>query len=242
MSTGKITITAFLAALFAVVAFMFKGFVIIPGITELRPVNAFPITYGLLFGQMGAVASCLGNIIGDVLGGTLTPGSVGGAIGNYGMAYVPYKVYCGLRPGQSALLLKDTKDYLLYAFLSLLAAATAAIIIPVFTDAMQLAPYTLLFMIILVNNFVATMIIGTLLQKYLAPKICQGSLNKYCVKLGDKGTQTTSTEAKLLAAVTTIALLVGLVFCMLYPPPAFANSLVLWTMGAFSALIVVLMR
>lgn len=242
MRTSRITITPFLAGLFVVVALMFKGFVIIPGITELRPVNAFPLVYGLMFGQMGAVACCLGNIIGDVLGGTFTPASIGGAIGNYAMSYVPYKIYCGLRPGQRALLLKDTKDYLLFAFLALLASAAAAIIIPTFTDAMKLAPYTLLFMIILVNNLAGTMIIGTIFQKYLTPKIYQGTFSKYCVKPGDKGTQTTPAEAKLLAAVIILGLAVGLVFCRLYPPPAFANNIVLWTMGAFSALIVVLMR
>ena len=49
--TEKLTVTALLTAVFAVTALVFKGFVIIPSITELRPVNAFPLIFGLLFGN-----------------------------------------------------------------------------------------------------------------------------------------------------------------------------------------------
>lgn len=57
--TEKLTVAALLTAVFAVTALLFKGFVIIPipSITELRPVNAFPLIFGLLFGKLGAVAS-----------------------------------------------------------------------------------------------------------------------------------------------------------------------------------------
>ena len=56
--TEKLTVAALLTAVFAVTALLFKGFVIIPipSITELRPVNAFPLIFGLLFSK-GAVAS-----------------------------------------------------------------------------------------------------------------------------------------------------------------------------------------
>ena len=49
--TEKLTVAALLTAVFAVTALLFKGFVIIPipSITELRPVNAFPLIFGLLF-------------------------------------------------------------------------------------------------------------------------------------------------------------------------------------------------
>ncbi len=49
--TEKLTFAALLTAVFAVTALLFKGFVIIPipSITELRPVNAFPLIFGLLF-------------------------------------------------------------------------------------------------------------------------------------------------------------------------------------------------
>lgn len=51
--TEKLTFAALLTAVFAVTALLFKGFVIIPipSITELRPVNAFPLIFGLLFGN-----------------------------------------------------------------------------------------------------------------------------------------------------------------------------------------------
>ena len=127
--TEKLTVTALLAALFAVTALAFKGFVIIPSITELRPVNALPLIYGLLFGHLGAVASALGNLFGDAVGGTLTFASAGGMIGNFAMAYIPYKIWGALlcKADEDIFLLTGAKSYFWYFVLALLSAIPAAV-------------------------------------------------------------------------------------------------------------------
>jgi energy-coupling factor transport system substrate-specific component len=52
--TQMVVLVALSAAIYAAVLIPFKGFPIIPGYIELRPANAFPIVFGLLFGPAGA--------------------------------------------------------------------------------------------------------------------------------------------------------------------------------------------
>src|SRR5215210_903349 len=62
--TQMVVLVALSAAIYAAVLIPFKGFPIIPGYIELRPANAFPIVFGLLFGPAGAWGAALGNLIG----------------------------------------------------------------------------------------------------------------------------------------------------------------------------------
>lgn len=67
------------------------GFVIIPGATWIRPANALTPVFGVLFGIPGAIGTAIGNFIADSLAGFLGLGSLGGFVGNFILAYVPYK-------------------------------------------------------------------------------------------------------------------------------------------------------
>ena len=49
----KILLTAVLTAVFVLIAVPFKVMSLIPGFTEIRPVNCFNMLYGLLFGIYG---------------------------------------------------------------------------------------------------------------------------------------------------------------------------------------------
>ena len=90
--TQLVVLVALSAAIYAAVLIPFKGFPIVPGYIELRPANAFPVVFGLLFGPAGAWGAAIGNLIGDFFG-TLTLGSVGGFVGNFFLAYLPYKMW-----------------------------------------------------------------------------------------------------------------------------------------------------
>jgi len=239
--TEKLTVGALLTAIFAVTALAFKGFVIIPGITEIRPVNAFPICFGLLFGNVGAIACGLGNFIGDLVGGTLTLGSVGGFIGNYAMAYVPFKVWQGIkRKDEEALILGSWRQYALFFFLCVLSSTTAAGIIPLFTDIIQMAPYTILFGIILVNDLVAELLLGTIIYKFLASIVIYGVLRPTWQRICDK-TVVSLRQSFSLTIITLLCLVVGLVFFFI-TPKGYGNTIVLYTMGVISVLMVIGMK
>src|SRR5688500_3407795 len=66
--TQMVVLVALSAAIYAAVLIPFKGFPIIPGYIELRPANAFPIVFGLLFGPAEAWGAAIGNLIGDFFG------------------------------------------------------------------------------------------------------------------------------------------------------------------------------
>ncbi len=240
-TTEKLTVSALLTAIFAVTAFAFKGFVIIPGITEIRPVNAFPICFGLLFGNVGALACGLGNFIGDLVGGTLTPASVGGFIGNYAMAYIPFKIWQGIKADdEEALLLKKRKHYIKFFFLCLLFSTTAAGIIPLFTDVIQMAPYTILFGIILANDLIAQLLLGTIIYKFLAPLMVEGILRKTWLHVRDEYVVSIG-QSRFLTIVTLLCLAVGVLF-FFTTPKGYGNSLVLYTMGIISLIMVGAMK
>lgn len=67
------------------------GLVIIPGFTWIRPANMLAPIFGMLFGIPGAVGVAFGNLIADAFGGFFSVGSIGGFIGNFLIAYIPYK-------------------------------------------------------------------------------------------------------------------------------------------------------
>jgi len=88
----ELIIAAVVAAVFAASLSVTAGVQLIPGFVQARPANAFMATFGLLFGVPGAVGLALGNVLGDILSGTFTLGSFGGAIGVFMTGYLPYKL------------------------------------------------------------------------------------------------------------------------------------------------------
>src|SRR5919202_3630503 len=91
--TRMIVLVAFTAAMYAAVLIPFKAIPLIPGFTELRPALALPPTFSLLFGPAAAWGTAFGNLIGDLQGGTFSPGSVFGFFGNFLLGLIPYALW-----------------------------------------------------------------------------------------------------------------------------------------------------
>jgi len=68
------------------------GIPIIPGFTWVRPANALAPLFGILFGVPGALGCAIGNLLADALAGYFGIGSIGGFVGNFILAYAPYKL------------------------------------------------------------------------------------------------------------------------------------------------------
>jgi energy-coupling factor transport system substrate-specific component len=67
-NTRMIILTAVCAAVYGAALIAFKtALPLIPGITEVRVGNIFPVPFGLLFGPAGAWGAAIGNVIGDML-------------------------------------------------------------------------------------------------------------------------------------------------------------------------------
>ncbi|ABL77418.1 conserved hypothetical protein [Thermofilum pendens Hrk 5] len=64
---------------------------IVPGFTWLRPGNALAPLFGMFFGIPGCLGAAIGNLLADILSGYFGVGSFGGFIGNFLIAYIPFK-------------------------------------------------------------------------------------------------------------------------------------------------------
>lgn len=153
--------------------------IIIPGVTEARPANVFPVIFGLMFGPAGAWGAAIGNIIGDVLGGTLGWGSAAGFVGNFFLGFIPYKLWgaMGLIP-QSDLNpnIDSLRKLLAYSLISVISAAACAVIIAAATDWSGEAAFSLLAVVISVNNILIALVLGPPLLMMLYPRFKESGM------------------------------------------------------------------
>lgn len=172
--TKMVVLVALSAAVYAAVLIPFKGFPLIPGITEFRPASALPIALGLLFGPAGAWGAAIGNLIGDFFG-TLGPGSFFGFIGNFFFAYVPYKLWTKLALVSSGeeepLSINSSKKVINFILVSILGAVACALIIAWGLEVLKLVPFAALGTIITLNNSIPSIILGLPLMAILYPRI-----------------------------------------------------------------------
>ncbi len=168
-----IILTIVVTAAYTAVLIPFKGLVVIPGITEIRPANAFPVVFSLLFGPAAAWGSAFGNLLGDVFGGTLTGGSIFGFVGNFFYGFAGYKVWGNLGRLSSGdePRMQTGSQLLEFLVVALVAAAGTAAIIAWGLEVLGLVPFAELGLVIAGNNFVTSAILGPVLLRVLYPRI-----------------------------------------------------------------------
>jgi energy-coupling factor transport system ATP-binding protein len=176
--TRLIVLTAQVAAIYAAVLIPFKaGIPIIPGFVEFRPANAIPVVASLLFGPAAAWGAAIGNLIGDLFG-TLGPGSLFGAIGNFCYAYLPYRLWGHLGPLSSGQPpeLRSVRQGAEYLTLCILSSAACASIIGWGLDIMHLLPFQVLAPAIFLNNLMMSALLGPPLLRFLYPRVARWGL------------------------------------------------------------------
>lgn len=180
-NTRMIILTALSAAIYAAFLIMFKGgIVLVPGITEIRPANVFPPVFGLLFGPAGAWGAAIGNLIGDIFGGTMGIGSIFGFFGNFFLGFIPYKMWGATFGLVSKKDMSPTtnswKKILTFEIVALVSSAACAIIIAWYLDLAQIVPFAFLAITITVNNFAAAVVLGPILLSLFYPRIKRWNL------------------------------------------------------------------
>jgi len=68
------------------------GITLVEGLTWLRPGNVMAPLLGYVFGIPGCVGVAVGNLLADSFSGYYTVASLGGFLGNFMLAYIPYRV------------------------------------------------------------------------------------------------------------------------------------------------------
>jgi energy-coupling factor transport system substrate-specific component len=213
-NTRMIILTALSAAIYAAFLIAFKGgIVLIPGITEIRPANVFPPVFGLLFGPAGAWGAAIGNLIGDIFGGTMGIGSIFGFFGNFLLGFVPYKMWGAV----FGLVSKDdmsqttnsVKKLVAFEIVALVASAACAIVIAWYLDLAQMVPYAFLAITITVNNFAASVVLGPILLSLFYPRVKRWNL--IWTDIMDKEDVSKGFAVNLGSTLMTIGALGGLI-------------------------------
>ena len=171
-NTRMIVLTAICAALYAGLMLPFKIAPIIPGFSEIRPGTAIPLTCSLLFGPAAAWGAGIGNVIGDIWGGMIGPGSFFGFIGNFLMAYVPYKFWRILN-GKTEIELNTVKSISIFILISITASFTCAVFVGWGLDIIKFVPLKILANVIAINNSVFTIFLGLPLTLALYKRVKQ---------------------------------------------------------------------
>ena len=170
--TQMVVLVALSAAIYAALLIPFKGIPLVPGFIEIRPANAFPVVFGLLFGPAGAWGAAIGNLIGDFFG-TLSLGSISGFVGNFFLALLPYKMWgTYFRRGENMESNVDSgKKFGVYVALALLASVACAVMISWFIDSLGLVPFTAALVLITANNAIMSIVLGPILLLALYPRV-----------------------------------------------------------------------
>ena len=171
--TKMVVLVALCAGLYAALLIPFKGFVLIPGVTEFRPASALPVVMGLLFGPAGAWGSAIGNLIGDFFG-SLGVGSLFGFFGNFIFAYVPYKIWTnlGLVPkGDLEPCVTTHRKAAAYVVAALLGSMGCALTIAWGLELLGMVPYAALGTIIMLNNSIPSIVLGLPILMVLYPRV-----------------------------------------------------------------------
>jgi energy-coupling factor transport system substrate-specific component len=211
-NTRMIILVAVCAAIYGAALVAFKTAIpIIPGITEVRVANIFPMVFGMLFGPAGAWGTAIGNLIGDIFGGTLSPTSIAGFVGNFLLSYLPYTMWVTFFPfsGRSREWRSNSwhcwVSYFLIAFIS---SAACAVVISIAVDALGIVPYTILTKIITLNDTFASWIgIVLLISVY---KVTKQQLGLFWADVMDESDIGLPMTGPIGAWLITIASLFGL--------------------------------
>lgn len=168
-----IALVALTAGLYAALLIPFKAFPLIPGITEVRVAQVLPPVFSLLFGPAAAWGTAIGNLIGDMMGGTFGPGSLFGFIGNFYLGLIPYALWgwLGVFSSGRPPAMTDRRQVAEFVAVTLLSAVACAVIIAWGLEVLRLLPFAVLGNIITLNNFIFPAVIGPLVLRLLYGRV-----------------------------------------------------------------------
>jgi energy-coupling factor transport system substrate-specific component len=131
------------------------------GFITLRPFAFIAVVWGVLFGPwVGGLAALIGNtFISDILAGWFGIGGVGGAVGNFLMAFIP-----GLLVSHP----KNWKSVVLWAFVGTL---VCALCVGGWIALMGFAPFITLFSTVLISDIPPNLILAPIISSWLFKRV-----------------------------------------------------------------------
>ncbi|HOJ71978.1 MAG TPA: QueT transporter family protein [Syntrophorhabdaceae bacterium] len=231
-NTRMIVLVAVSAAIYAAALIAFKTAIpLIPGVTEVRVAGIFLMTFGILFGPAGAWGLAIGNLIGDIFGGTLGPASIAGFFGNFLLGYLPYTMWLNFFPFSEKSYewnVKNPKSWSAYISITIISSCSCAVLIGLAVDILGIVPYEVVSRIIALNNIVGNLIgVVLLIAVYELTKNQLGLLWTDIMGIRQDGLSMRGIMGSWLVAIGSIAgMLAGFI-------PGLSVNLVSWSSVIF---------
>lgn len=162
--TLEIALTIIGGVLYGLGAFSTMSLAI--GFITLRPFAFIAVVWGVLFGPwVGGLAALIGNtFISDILAGWFGIGGVGGAVGNFLMAFIP------------GLLVSHPKNWKAIIVWGLVATLVAAVAIGGWIAFMGFAPFWTLFSSVLICDIPPNLILAPIVAGWVASRVIKRGL------------------------------------------------------------------
>jgi len=204
-----LVLASFTAAIYAAVLIPFKyGLPIVPGATEIRPGIAVLLLCGFLFGPAAAWGGAFGNLIGDFFGATLGVGSIFGFVGNFLLAYLPYRAWEVMRGGR-AIPKASPLWWLRYIIAVLLASGACAGVIAWGLDVAFRLPFFILGGIIFINNAFMGLILAPLLLLLIVPRMESWGFTYSQMEPSSRKPGAIAATGLIIVLLATAAIMVG---------------------------------
>jgi energy-coupling factor transport system substrate-specific component len=158
--TMEISLTIIGAVLYGLGAFATMSWAI--GFITLRPFAFIAVAWGVLFGPwVGGLAALIGNtFISDILAGWFGIGGVGGAVGNFMMAFIP------------GLLVAHPKNWKAVALWGgIVGTLVVALCVGGWIALMGFAPFSVLFTSVLIADIPPNLILAPIVCAWIFPRV-----------------------------------------------------------------------
>jgi energy-coupling factor transport system substrate-specific component len=156
-----IILTALTALLYFVLIYPFQNFTIFQGNGDyLRVGVGIPVAFSFLFGPAAAWGAAIGNIIYDASTRSLSTISIFGFVGNFLIAYIPYKLWSALTVEKPDL--RSIKKVLLFACLAVLACGVCGLVIGLGLYWLGIAPFMPTAAVIALSDALWAVVLGSI--------------------------------------------------------------------------------
>lgn len=154
----RIMITAFIYSIAIIPTKLLL--MLLPG-AEVRFAACIPVVMGILWGPAGAIGSAVGNFLGDFYAGDDLYICFWGAVANFFLAYLPYKLWYSFRVDATThLFIHDTRSFIKFLGIIFITALLFSTMLTAILNATGTASASESFFIFFSNNFDFPLLLG----------------------------------------------------------------------------------
>lgn len=235
----RVKTAVLLVLVYSAVTYLGMRVMMVPSVSGLCLGALFALTFGLLFGRLGAFSAGIGAVIGCSFGGLHTMLLPIHFLAVFLSSYVPFRIWQGMRSeNEPVLLVYDQRTRMMALVLSLASSAPLGLTLAFAGDLFQIIPFELTYFPIMLPALGLSILGGQTVLSWSGRYFCRGGGIKWWEAVrDDKWTSHLLSVALLRISLTALA--VGAGFCLIFPPQL-GESVVLYVSGGLAAVLLIL--